>query len=72
MHVRPLKQNPFHPCHSVLLLIMIPISKALKIIEKQIAPLSAEQVELTESVGRVLAENIIADVNLPPFDRSQM
>ena len=51
---------------------MIPISKALKIIETQTGSLGSERIALGESVGRVLRENIIADTDLPPFDRSQM
>ncbi|MGI8494856.1 MAG: molybdopterin molybdotransferase MoeA [Pyrinomonadaceae bacterium] len=51
---------------------MISISKALKIVEKRIGKLSSEQTGLTEAVGRVLAENVYADMDLPPFDRSQM
>lgn len=51
---------------------MIPISEALKIVEEQIKILSTESVELADSVGRVLAEEIYADMDLPPFDRSQM
>lgn len=51
---------------------MIPISDALKIIEKRIPKLPTEKVELADAVGRVLAEKIYADMDLPPFDRSQM
>lgn len=51
---------------------MIPISKALKIIESESKPLGAERIELADSVGRVLVEDIFADTDLPPFDRSQM
>ncbi|HVE55186.1 MAG TPA: molybdopterin molybdotransferase MoeA [Pyrinomonadaceae bacterium] len=51
---------------------MIPISEALKIIERETFTLSPETIELENSVGRVLAENIEADMDLPPFDRSQM
>ncbi len=51
---------------------MIPISEALEIIEKQTGKLSIEKVDLAESIGRVLAENTFADMDLPPFDRSQM
>jgi molybdopterin molybdotransferase len=51
---------------------MILISEALEIIEKQTSKLSTEKVDLTESIGRVLAEEIRADTDLPPFDRSQM
>jgi len=51
---------------------MIPISKALKFIESEVRPLGREKIDLASSVGRVLAEHIVADTDLPPFDRSQM
>lgn len=51
---------------------MIPISEALKIIERETFQLTSESVDLENSVGRILAETIEADMDLPPFDRSQM
>ncbi len=51
---------------------MIKISEALAIIERETHSLAAETIRLENAVGRVLAENIIADMDLPPFDRSQM
>ena len=51
---------------------MIPISKAIKIIKRETKPLGAETVRLSASVGRILAEDILADTDVPPFDRSQM
>ena len=51
---------------------MIPVSKALKIIDENIEQLAFERVPLDESVGRVLAQDIVADCDMPPFDRSQM
>ena len=51
---------------------MIEISKALRIIERETPKLGVERVLLADSVGRVLAEKIVADSDLPPFDRSQM
>lgn len=51
---------------------MIPISKAISIIEREASPLASERIPLADAIGRVLAENIIADTDLPPFDRSQM
>jgi molybdopterin biosynthesis enzyme len=51
---------------------VIDISKALRIIESQINPLPATNLPLEQAVGRVLREDIIADTDLPPFDRSQM
>ena len=51
---------------------MIPVSKALKIISRDTKTLGVERVALEDSIGRVLAEDIVADSDLPPFDRSQM
>ena len=69
-------QFPPAPFNSLLSLRyyyeMIPISKALKTIKGETPQLDTETISLADVVGRVLAENIIADNDLPPFDRSQM
>lgn len=51
---------------------MIPISEAIEIIRRETLFLDTETVDLDKTVGRILAENIVADSDLPPFDRSQM
>ena len=51
---------------------MIPVGKALKIIDENIEPLGTERVPLDVCVGRILAEDIVADCDMPPFNRSQM
>ena len=51
---------------------MIDISKAQKIIDRETGSLGIERTDIAAAVGRVLAENIFADTDLPPFDRSQM
>ncbi len=51
---------------------MISISEALKIIKSEIFSLETETIDLENSIGRVLAKDIRADMDLPPFDRSQM
>ncbi len=51
---------------------MIPVAKALKIIDRETPSLGTERVGIESAVGRVLAEEIIADSDMPPFDRSQM
>ncbi|HYY97843.1 MAG TPA: gephyrin-like molybdotransferase Glp [Pyrinomonadaceae bacterium] len=51
---------------------MIPVAEAIRIILEQAAPLAAESVPLEEALGRVLAEGVAADTDLPPFDRAQM
>jgi molybdopterin molybdotransferase len=52
--------------------MMIPISDAIRIVLAQTPRLVIESVALSDSVGRVLGEDIIADSDLPPFDRAQM
>jgi molybdenum cofactor synthesis domain-containing protein len=51
---------------------VISVGKALKIIDEHIEPLGSERVPIDECVGRVLAEAIVADCDMPPFDRAQM
>lgn len=51
---------------------MISISEALKIVQSKTSPLALESVSLHDAMGRILAEDIIADSDLPPFDRAQM
>lgn len=51
---------------------MIPVADAIQIVKDQTRALEAERVELSQALGRYLAEDIIADTDLPPFDRSQM
>jgi molybdopterin molybdotransferase len=51
---------------------MIPIREAIGIVLQHTPKLAIESVALSDSLGRVLAEDIIADTDLPPFDRAQM
>jgi molybdenum cofactor synthesis domain-containing protein len=51
---------------------MISVADAVSIIKRETAPLPTEQVSLSNALGRCLAEDVIADTDLPPFDRSQM
>ena len=51
---------------------MISVSQAIQILKAQTAGLPAERVPLTSAPGRILAEDIVADTDLPPFDRAQM
>jgi molybdopterin molybdotransferase len=51
---------------------MIPVAEAVRIILEQTRPLPRESVALEEALGRVLAEDVEADTDLPPFDRAQM
>ena len=51
---------------------MITVSEAIQIVKSQTHRLSIEEVALHNALGRVLGEDIIADTDLPPFNRSQM
>ena len=51
---------------------MISVAEAIQIVRQQTRPLAAERVKLHDALTRVLAEDVIADSDLPPFDRSQM
>ena len=51
---------------------MISVPEAIRIVEEQTPRLPAEAVALAEARGRVLAEDVIADTDLPPFDRALM
>jgi molybdopterin molybdotransferase len=52
--------------------VMIEFDKAYSLIQSFANPISEEHVGLNESSGRVLAENILADMDMPPFNRSAM
>ena len=52
---------------------MLGFDEALAVVLRHAAGIgvpAAETVELLESVGRVLAENVVADRDMPPFDRA--
>ena len=51
---------------------MISITEAFAFLEDTIATLPDDSVPIGESVGRVLSQNVIADVNSPPHDKSVM
>ena len=51
----------------------IPIDEALRIVDEAARPLDRTvRVGLTEAHGRVLAAGIVADADVPPFDRAAM
>lgn len=53
---------------------MVTYNEALEIIKKEFQKLLlySEEVDILESTNRILAEDIIADIDLPPFDNSAM
>lgn len=51
---------------------MISVSEAIQVVRDQTPTLPTESVSIDRVLGRILAEDIVADSDLPPFDRSQM
>lgn len=51
---------------------MISVERALEIVLANVEPLGAEEVALDDACGRYLAEDVAADLDIPPFDRSMM
>ena len=51
---------------------MISVAEAIDIVLAQTSALPVESVAIGKSIGRILAEDIVADTDLPPFDRAQM
>jgi molybdopterin molybdotransferase len=51
---------------------MISVAEAVVIVVEKTERVGVERVPLEDSAGRVLAEDVFADTDLPPFDRAQM
>jgi molybdenum cofactor synthesis domain-containing protein len=51
---------------------MVSVERALEIVLRETPRLAAEEVPLADALGRVLAEDVAADRDLPPFDRAAM
>lgn len=49
---------------------MIALEEALQIVLSSARPLDNERVDLRESLGRILAEDVACDMDMPPFDKS--
>lgn len=51
---------------------LLPPAEALDIILRHVAPLESERVSLSQAGGRIMAEDLISDVDLPPFNAATM
>jgi molybdopterin molybdotransferase len=51
---------------------MIPVEKAIELILKEIELLGLEKIDILSSLGRVAAENIYSNRDIPSFDNSAM
>ena len=50
----------------------ISFDKAVEATMKQVRPLGARTIDLLESLGRILAEDVFSDRDIPPFNKSAM
>lgn len=51
---------------------MITFEQALQIISAAVNPLVSEKVSLMHSLNRILAKEVLSDVDMPPFDKAAM
>jgi molybdenum cofactor synthesis domain-containing protein len=51
---------------------MITVDDAIRIVLDRVSPLGSETVDLESASGRILAEDIHSDIDLPPYDRARM
>lgn len=51
---------------------MLSVEEALEKVLSMFHPLEPEEVDLLDSLGRVLAEDVFADMDIPPLDNSAM
>ncbi len=51
---------------------MIAIEQALQTVLDSVRGLGTERVELADTLGRILAEDVKSDIDMPPFSRSSM
>ena len=52
--------------------MMITLAEADKIVTASAQPLPAESVSVDNALGRVLACDVISDIDIPPFNKSAM
>src|SRR5678815_5061723 len=51
---------------------MISVAEAIQIVIDETQPLRVEEVLLDQALHKVLAKDVVADLDMPPFDRAQM
>jgi molybdenum cofactor synthesis domain-containing protein len=59
-------------CFPQSLLTMLRIEDALQIMLDYAPLVAAEEIPLSEAIGRVLRQEAVSDTDLPPFDRARM
>jgi molybdopterin molybdotransferase len=51
---------------------MLTIEEALRLVEERCKPLAPRRVSLNDALGLVLAEDVVSEVNSPPYDKALM
>jgi len=51
---------------------MLPLEEALAILLEGVEALPAEQVPLRDALGRALAQDVVSDIDMPPFNKAAM
>lgn len=51
---------------------MVNFEEALEIVLRHAYLLETETIDFTESLGRILAQDVVSDMDMPPFDKSAM
>jgi molybdopterin molybdotransferase len=52
--------------------MMVPFEKALEIVLDSARMLGTERIDVADAAGRVLAEDVKSDIDMPPFNKSAM
>jgi molybdopterin molybdotransferase len=51
---------------------MISFEQAIKIIMELVQPLDKERIDIDKSLNRILVEDVVSDIEMPPFNKSAM
>jgi molybdopterin molybdotransferase len=51
---------------------LLSVSDALQMMLSEFLPVSTKVIPIEQSIGRVLVNDLVASIDLPPFDNSSM
>src|SRR5437870_5392543 len=73
LHQNALRDPPFPPpTPRARIPSMITVAAAQAAVLEQARPLPPATAVLTEALGLVLAEDVVSDLDMPPFDKAMM
>jgi len=50
----------------------VTVERARELMLQEVSPMPAEKIAITDALGRVVAEDVLVDMNIPPMDNSAM